>query len=120
MANFTGLAAARHALLARADWDVEAQGLFGAPEINVVVGAEAHGSIFAALQMLGLGRDRVTRIEADDQGRMPPGFLSKLAGIPSAGACGDVPLPEGLPRDVHETAPDGVPVSNSVSLADFT
>ena len=63
MANFTGLAAARHALLARANWDVESQGLFGAPEINVVVGAEAHGSIFAALQMLGLGRDRVTRID---------------------------------------------------------
>ena len=70
MANFTGLAAARHALLARANWDVEAQGLFGAPEINVVVGAEAHGSIFAALQMLGLGRERVIRIDADDQGRM--------------------------------------------------
>ena len=70
MANFTGLAAARHALLARAGWDVEAQGLFGAPEINVVVGAEAHGSILAGLQMLGLGRDRVIRIAADDQGRM--------------------------------------------------
>jgi glutamate/tyrosine decarboxylase-like PLP-dependent enzyme len=70
MANFTGLAAARHALLARHNWDVETQGLFGAPVLNVVVGAEAHGSIFAALQMLGLGRERVTRIEADDQGRM--------------------------------------------------
>ena len=62
--------ALRSLLLARAGWDVEARGLFGAPEIDVVVGAEAHGSIFAALQMLGLGRERVTRIEADDQGRM--------------------------------------------------
>ena len=70
MANFTGLAAARHALLSRANWDVEAQGLFGAPQINVVVGAEAHGSIFAALQMLGMGRERVIRIDADDQGCM--------------------------------------------------
>ena len=70
MANFTGLAAGRHALLARAGWDVEADGLFGAPTINVVVGAEAHGSIFAALQMLGLGRERVSRIDADD---LPPG-----------------------------------------------
>ncbi len=84
MANFTGLAAARHALLARADWDVEARGLFGAPEINVVVGAEAHGSIFAALQMLGLGRERVIRVVADDQGRMDADALSsaldKLSG----------------------------------------
>ena len=76
MANFTGLAAARHALLARANWDVETQGLFGAPKLNVVVGAEAHGSVFAALQMLGLGRERVTRIEADGQGRMRPDALA--------------------------------------------
>lgn len=75
MANFTGLAAARHALLARANWDVETQGLFGAPVLNVVVGAEAHGSVFAALQMLGLGRERVTRIAADSQGRMRPDTL---------------------------------------------
>lgn len=78
LANFTGLAAGRHALLARANWDVEAQGLFGAPIINVVVGAEAHGSIFAALQMLGLGRERVTRIEADDQGRMRADALKSV------------------------------------------
>ena len=75
MANFTGLAAARHALLARANWDVETQGLFGAPLLNVVVGAEAHGSIFAALQMLGLGRERLTRVDADGQGRMRPDAL---------------------------------------------
>ena len=78
MANFTGLAAGRHALLARAGWDVEADGLFGAPTINVVVGAEAHGSIFAALQMLGLGRERVSRIDADDQGRMRADVLESV------------------------------------------
>ncbi len=70
MANFTGLAAGRHAVLRRAGWNVEADGLFGAPEIHVVAGAEAHASIFAALQMLGLGRERVTRVAADGQGRM--------------------------------------------------
>ena len=82
MANFTGLAAARHAVLARANWDVEAQGLFGAPAIDVVVGDEAHASIFAALQMLGLGRERVTRIAVDGQGRMRADALAAaLAGL---------------------------------------
>ena len=70
MASFTGLAAARHALLARSGWDVERQGLFGAPEIPVVVSDESHVTIFAALQMLGMGRERVTRVATDDQGRM--------------------------------------------------
>jgi glutamate/tyrosine decarboxylase-like PLP-dependent enzyme len=70
MANFTALAAARHAMLAQAGWDVERQGLFGAPEIPVVVGAEAHVTIHVALQMLGLGRDRVHRVATDEQGRM--------------------------------------------------
>ena len=76
MANFTGLAAARHALLARAGWDVERQGLFGAPEIPVVVSDESHVTIFAALQMLGLGRDRVVRVATDEQGRMRPDALA--------------------------------------------
>ncbi len=70
MASFTGLAAGRHHLLANAGWDAERQGLFGAPEIPVVVGEEAHVTIFAALEMLGMGRDRVTRIPTDGQGRM--------------------------------------------------
>ena len=70
MANFTALAAARHALLKKVGWDVEAQGLFGAPEITVVTSDESHISIFAALQMLGLGRDRVIRIPTDAQGRL--------------------------------------------------
>ena len=70
MANFTALSAARHALLARAGWDVEERGLFGAPEIRVIVGAEVHVALLKPLAMLGLGRARVTRVPADDQGRM--------------------------------------------------
>jgi glutamate/tyrosine decarboxylase-like PLP-dependent enzyme len=82
MANFTALAAARHALLERGGWDVERQGLFGAPEIPVVIGEEAHVTIHVALQMLGLGRDRVIRVAADDQGRMRADALqAALAGL---------------------------------------
>jgi len=76
MASFTGLAAGRHALLAKAGWDVERQGLFGAPELPVVVSEESHVTIFAALQMLGLGRERVIRVSTDDQGRMRPDALA--------------------------------------------
>lgn len=70
MANFTGLAAARHRLLEQAGWDVERDGLFGAPPIEVIVGDEAHRTVFTALRMLGLGAGRVVRVEADGQGRM--------------------------------------------------
>ena len=56
------LAAARHALLARQGWDVEAQGLFGAPPLRVVVGEEVHVSVLKALALLGLGRERVERV----------------------------------------------------------
>ena len=70
VANFTALAAARHAVLARAGWDVESRGLFGAPEIQVVVSDEAHPSVIKSLGMLGLGRDRVVRVPTDGQGRM--------------------------------------------------
>ncbi|MGD0123117.1 MAG: aminotransferase class V-fold PLP-dependent enzyme [Candidatus Limnocylindrales bacterium] len=70
MAHFTCLAAARHAVLERSGWDVEERGLFGAPEIDVIVGAEAHATIHTALQFLGLGRARVITVESDDQGRM--------------------------------------------------
>lgn len=75
MANFTCLAAARHALLASLNWDVEQKGLFGAPEITVIASAESHVSVFASLQMLGLGRERVIKIETDAQGRMQVGAL---------------------------------------------
>jgi glutamate/tyrosine decarboxylase-like PLP-dependent enzyme len=82
MANFTALAAARHAVLRSAGWDVEESGLFGAPLVNVVVGDEAHVTIFASLQMLGLGRGRVHRVAADGQGRMRPDALGEtLAGL---------------------------------------
>ena len=69
-ANFSALAAARHTLLARAGWDVEAKGLFGAPPLTVVVGDEVHASLLKALSMVGFGRDRVVRVPVDAQGRM--------------------------------------------------
>src|SRR5580698_1600900 len=80
MANFTALAAARHALLSRAGWDVEERGLFGAPEITVVVGAEVHASMLKALSMLGFGRKRLVTVPADDQGRM---IAQRLPGLDS-------------------------------------
>jgi glutamate/tyrosine decarboxylase-like PLP-dependent enzyme len=80
MANFTALAAARHALFRKLGWDVEEQGLIGAPEITVVTNDESHVSIFASLQMLGLGRGRVVRVPADEQGRMRPEELKRLLG----------------------------------------
>jgi glutamate/tyrosine decarboxylase-like PLP-dependent enzyme len=70
MANFTGLAAARHRVLRNAGWDVEADGLFGAPLIEVIVSEEAHYTISTALRLLGLGANRVRRIPTDNQGRM--------------------------------------------------
>ena len=78
MANFTALAAARHALLAQAGWDVEAQGLFGAPPIEVMVGEEAHPTVLKALGLLGLGRERVIRVPVDSQGRMRPEKIPRL------------------------------------------
>ena len=70
IANLTGLAAARHALLKRSGWDVENDGLCGAPQLTVVVGDQVHASLFKALGLLGLGRKRVIRVPADEQGRM--------------------------------------------------
>ena len=70
MASFTGLAAARHRVLRDAGWDVEANGLFEAPPIDVVVSEEAHYTISTALRLLGLGGNRVRRIPTDGQGRM--------------------------------------------------
>ncbi len=79
MANFAGLAAARHALLQRQGWDVEAQGLFGAPPLTVVVSDEVHVSLLKALSLAGLGRDRVIRVPVDGQGRMRPEALPPLS-----------------------------------------
>jgi glutamate/tyrosine decarboxylase-like PLP-dependent enzyme len=78
MANFTALAAARHAVLKRAGWRVEEDGLFGAPAIRVVLGAETHVSVMKALSLLGLGSARVITVPTDDQGRIKPGELPKL------------------------------------------
>jgi glutamate/tyrosine decarboxylase-like PLP-dependent enzyme len=70
MANLAGLASARHALLSRLDWDVEAKGLYGAPELRVIVSDEAHITLLKALSLLGLGRERVIRVPTDRQGRL--------------------------------------------------
>jgi glutamate/tyrosine decarboxylase-like PLP-dependent enzyme len=80
MANFTALAAARHAVLARVGWDVEERGLAGAPEITVVLGEEAHSTVLKVISMLGLGRGRVVRVPVDSQGRMRSEALPSLAG----------------------------------------
>jgi glutamate/tyrosine decarboxylase-like PLP-dependent enzyme len=70
MANFCGLVAARHSVLRNAGWDVEADGLFGAPPVTVIVGEEAHPTLFKSLGLLGLGRKRVVTVPVDSQGRM--------------------------------------------------
>ncbi len=79
MANFTALVTARQALLARSGWDVTADGMFGAPPIEVVVGAEVHASILKALSLAGFGRKRVTIVDADGQGRMRAEKLPRLS-----------------------------------------
>lgn len=78
MANFTALAAARHEVLRRVEWDVEQRGLQGAPEVHVVVGDEVHVTALAALGMLGLGRGTPKKVPADGQGRMRPDALEKV------------------------------------------
>ncbi|HWR54451.1 MAG TPA: aminotransferase class V-fold PLP-dependent enzyme [Bryobacteraceae bacterium] len=80
MASFTGLAAARSAMLDRLGWSVEADGLFGAPPLTVVVSEETHPSVTKALGLLGLGRERVVRVPADDQGRMRAEAFPRLPG----------------------------------------
>jgi glutamate/tyrosine decarboxylase-like PLP-dependent enzyme len=80
MANFTCLAAARNWTLQQHGWDVDRQGLFGAPAIAVVLGEEAHATIYKVLSMLGLGRDRISRVPSDDQGRMRSDLLPPIAG----------------------------------------
>lgn len=96
IANFCALAAARHALLGQLGWDVEARGLYGAPEIQVVVGEEVHSTVLKAIALLGLGRERVVRVPADAQGRMRadavpeihgPAIVCLQAGNVNTGAC---------------------------------
>ena len=78
-ANFTALAAARYALLAKSGWNVAEDGMFGAPPIQVVVGAEVHASMLKALSLVGFGSKRVTIVEVDAQGRMRADKLPKLS-----------------------------------------
>jgi glutamate/tyrosine decarboxylase-like PLP-dependent enzyme len=78
MANATCLAAARDAVLSRAGWDAASAGLVGAPPVTIVVGGEVHAAIRKALGLVGLGRDRVTMLPADGQGRIDPSDLPTL------------------------------------------
>ena len=80
MANFSCLAAARNTVLAQAGWDVEADGMFGAPEVTVVVGEEAHPNLFKSLGLAGFGRNRVVRVPVDNQGRMRADMFPTLSG----------------------------------------
>jgi glutamate/tyrosine decarboxylase-like PLP-dependent enzyme len=77
-ANFAALAAARRAVLAGAGWNVEADGLYGAPPISVIIGDEAHPTLLKSLGMLGLGRSRVLRVAVDGQGRMRADALPRI------------------------------------------
>jgi glutamate/tyrosine decarboxylase-like PLP-dependent enzyme len=78
MAHFTCLAAARNAVLHRAGWDVEANGLLGAPELRVIAGEQCHVTVPVACRMLGLGGERIETVATDDQGRMLPGDLERV------------------------------------------
>jgi glutamate/tyrosine decarboxylase-like PLP-dependent enzyme len=80
MANLTCLAAARHALLQRAGWNVEEDGLFGAPPLRVIVGDEVHVSLLKALSLLGLGKSRVIKVPTDRQGRIRSDALPAFDG----------------------------------------
>lgn len=75
MASFVGLAAARHAVLAREGWDVERRGLVGAPAIRLFVGEESHVTVRVALRMLGLGDETAVDVAVDGEGRMRPEAL---------------------------------------------
>jgi glutamate/tyrosine decarboxylase-like PLP-dependent enzyme len=77
-ANFTAMVAARHALLERAGWNVEEDGMFGAPQIDVVVGAKVHASMLKALTMAGFGKKHFKFVEADSQGRLRADKLPPL------------------------------------------
>lgn len=77
VANGTCLAAARTRVLLDAGWDADADGLFGAPPVNVYIGADAHSSLFSSLQLIGFGYNRVIRIATDAQGRMLPAELAQ-------------------------------------------
>jgi glutamate/tyrosine decarboxylase-like PLP-dependent enzyme len=77
IANFTCLAAARGEVLRRVGWDVEADGLFGAPPVHVVLGEEAHSTVFSGLRYLGLGAKRVVSVPVNEQGCMQRGAFAR-------------------------------------------
>ena len=110
MANFTGLAAARYAVLARAGWDVHRDGLTGGPKVHVMVGAERHDTVDLALRYLGLGRPTV--VAADDQGRIRPDALAAALDAVPEGAPIVVCLQAG---NLHSGAFD--PFTESIALA---
>lgn len=78
MANVTGLAAARHRVLARVGWDVGSRGLNGAPLVRVLASAEAHGTIDRALALLGFGADCAERVPCDENGAMRADAFAEL------------------------------------------
>lgn len=80
VANATCLAAARTRVLRDAGWDPDADGLFGAPPVEVLIGADAHSSVLSSLQIIGFGHSRVTRVETDGQGRMLAAALETALG----------------------------------------
>jgi glutamate/tyrosine decarboxylase-like PLP-dependent enzyme len=80
MADVTALAAARHTTLHKVGWDVENDGLFGAPPVTVIVGEGVHATMLKALALLGFGRRRVRVVPADSQGRMKPSEIPRLQG----------------------------------------
>lgn len=80
VANFAALAAARHSVFVKAGWDIEGKGLIGAPPVTVIVGEEAHISVFKSLGLLGFGRNRAVRVPVDDQGRMKADKLPAIKG----------------------------------------
>jgi len=140
VANFTALAAARNSVLQQMGWNVEAEGLFGAPPIQVIVGEEAHPTLTKSLGMLGLGRSRLTVVPVDAQGRMradrlpaitAPAIVCLQAGNVNTGAFD--PIAELCPRAkeagawVHvdgafglwaRTVPSLAPLVQGLELAD--
>ena len=112
MANFTCLAAARSAVLRRVGWNVEAEGLIGAPPVRVLVGRERHDTIDLALRYLGLGSGRSVEVDVDDQGRIRPDALAAALDSGPADGATIVCLQAG---NVHSGAFD--PFAEAISIA---
>lgn len=112
MANFTCLAAARDAVLRRAGWDVEVDGLLGAPPVRVVLGRQRHDTVDLALRFLGLGSGRSVEVATDDQGRTDPDALAAALATGPADVATIVCLQAG---NVHSGAFD--PLAESIAIA---